>query len=445
MYPDESELRGRMPVSNVLLWFFAMWPLFWTLWTCIRITAAISPYIPALVLIVLGFVSFFVCGKLRMSFLFVWTFFIVAAMLSALRGMTKVGISDILIIFCGVLFCYGMQRTSFDPSIIFRCIYACGMFVSITVIIDAVTNIFSTKLLSLYTSNSQEVLLKRLTGIATGGIVTQTSGAGCFICAALGVYCLVLFNKKARLKNIFVLSVLLVSYVLLLKRGFILFMIAAGFVVLLCERKRRFSLRVKHKKIFRIVSAFLLLLLVAIVLYKMLPLVRDKVDALVSRFTEEDETLSGRTTLYALAYDLFKTNPVFGIGWGMFRGQTQNIFGSSYTNTYEVHNVYLQLLCETGIIGVIAFLVAVSVTLLVSIKKYRCLVLSGVRTKVYYACRLGIYLQVFFLAYCVTGNPLYDYNHLIMYFIGVVLSVSKGQMSFVTGGLKGEDRNSDIL
>lgn len=69
---------------------------------------------------------------------------------------------------------------------------------------------------------------------------------------------------------------------------------------------------------------------------------------------------AGRTTLWKMAFEQFRSSPVFGIGLGMF-----------YTTTnFYVHNTYLLVLAETGIIGFILFTSALF-TLLVRVLRGR--------------------------------------------------------------------------
>ena len=37
------------------------------------------------------------------------------------------------------------------------------------------------------------------------------------------------------------------------------------------------------------------------------------------------------------------------------------------------------------------------------------------------ALRLSMYIQLFFITYCFSGNPLYDYVFVVTYFIGIAL------------------------
>ena len=64
----------------------------------------------------------------------------------------------------------------------------------------------------------------------------------------------------------------------------------------------------------------------------------------------------GRVLLWATAWDYFLHSPVMGVGWGNF----VDLYGSDLTSLvppglYAVHNIYLQLLAETGLVGFVAF------------------------------------------------------------------------------------------
>ena len=65
---------------------------------------------------------------------------------------------------------------------------------------------------------------------------------------------------------------------------------------------------------------------------------------------------SGRLELWAKAFELFKEHPIFGIGWGRFVDHVDMYNYGKDALINNVHNNYLQLLCEVGIIGAIAIL-----------------------------------------------------------------------------------------
>lgn len=69
------------------------------------------------------------------------------------------------------------------------------------------------------------------------------------------------------------------------------------------------------------------------------------------------DTSSGRFELYGIAFGIFLKNPLFGIGWGSFSNHVTTEFQAEHGSAVaDVHNVYLQFLCETGIVGTILIL-----------------------------------------------------------------------------------------
>lgn len=82
----------------------------------------------------------------------------------------------------------------------------------------------------------------------------------------------------------------------------------------------------------------------------------ESVNNALSRFLEfSDENAdvsNGRMPLYELAIDIFKENPLLGIGWGGYRYEyTKYRFLGGTAETMNAHNIYLQVLSEIGILG----------------------------------------------------------------------------------------------
>lgn len=77
---------------------------------------------------------------------------------------------------------------------------------------------------------------------------------------------------------------------------------------------------------------------------------------------ENIDISSGRFELWAIAWDLFKSHPILGVGWGGFADYVSDEFseiharGSGQQDVVNVHNSYLQFLCETGIVGTVFIL-----------------------------------------------------------------------------------------
>lgn len=77
---------------------------------------------------------------------------------------------------------------------------------------------------------------------------------------------------------------------------------------------------------------------------------------------------SGRLKLWEKAFQLFKENPIFGIGWGRFSDHIQVYNSIINEQLANVHNNYLQLLCEIGIVGFLLVIAPMLVLFRMTIK-----------------------------------------------------------------------------
>ncbi len=174
----------------------------------------------------------------------------------------------------------------------------------------------------------------------------------------------------------------------------------------------------KSKKMFGRVSMLSVSLVVVIVgAFYIAPMVSDSrntIIRLIESFNANDmeEISNGRFALYSIAVSAFQNNPVFGIGWDVYKLRT------GFTGA---HNIYLQLLCEAGILG---FSVVSSMMAYMFVKTIR-LLKSAIRTDDYMTVTLlkcSVFIQTYILVYGLLGNPIYDQNYLLMYVFGLLIS-----------------------
>lgn len=123
-----------------------------------------------------------------------------------------------------------------------------------------------------------------------------------------------------------------------------------------------------------------------------------------------DQT-SGRIYLYINAIRLFEQKPILGWGTGVF----SNLFGIG------VHNIYLQLLSENGLIGFVLISLILLINLVHTLKAIRLTLINGQSNSIKYLL-FSLYIQVFFMTYGLTGNPFNDGFILIIYFVASSIS-----------------------
>lgn len=152
----------------------------------------------------------------------------------------------------------------------------------------------------------------------------------------------------------------------------------------------------------------------------------ESIGATLNRFTaffndsESFDVSNGRFKLYSIAWDYFLSAPIFGIGWREFSKRVV-VFFHEDTSFRDAHNVFLQLLCETGIVGFLIFttffILAFALTIHLVISYRRGDIILSETAKL--GLIMSVCAQIYFLCYCMTGNPLYDTFMLYFYMFAV--------------------------
>ena len=69
----------------------------------------------------------------------------------------------------------------------------------------------------------------------------------------------------------------------------------------------------------------------------------------------DDFTTVSRLAIWGGAFTVFAHSPVFGTGFGNLRGLMGGLLNLPDGWTGDAHNLYLELLAETGLIGILVF------------------------------------------------------------------------------------------
>jgi hypothetical protein len=71
---------------------------------------------------------------------------------------------------------------------------------------------------------------------------------------------------------------------------------------------------------------------------------------------EQLETLTGRTEIWRIVYDVWRDNPLFGYGPGLFDAGMQSVYQSALGwQVHHAHNQLVDILGRSGILGVLAW------------------------------------------------------------------------------------------
>lgn len=90
------------------------------------------------------------------------------------------------------------------------------------------------------------------------------------------------------------------------------------------------------------------------------------------RLSEIDEfTTVSRLAIWSGAFTVFARSPVFGTGFGNLRGLMGGLLNLPDGWTGDAHNLYLELLAETGFVGFLAFGVLIILALRTALKQSR--------------------------------------------------------------------------
>lgn len=172
-------------------------------------------------------------------------------------------------------------------------------------------------------------------------------GLVCWCCGLVGS------RKKARFKDSILGLILLLALFLTTKRGPLVASVAAIVISYLF---------VNRKKLTGTMFKTLAVAAIAVIAVGVFATFVPAVQATLERFIElsDDGTGNGRSYLYECAWSMFHANPLLGCGWGTYSKYVATTsLGAMYSNlgfsSMSAHNVYLQLLAETGVIGLISF------------------------------------------------------------------------------------------
>ena len=374
------------------------------------------------------------------------------------KGNVRWGIElwlmPLLILLCNYIFRYQANSVLMDNAVLFSgfILVICfsddseeygkvvslvkyvSMFFAIGVLLQKFFPSLYQAIMAIFPSQLANVIRSGSENTATAGLNGFTTNTG-FTVNYIFVGILAIISERISLKdgrrsNSILLVLMALALLFTGKRAPIMFAVLSLMLVYLIPSRGSEKLR----RLWRI----LLIVIGVIVFYLVF---RDflaqipglgKIVLLVDKITAGEDASSGRTRLYLWAIEQFRTHPIFGIGWGRYSSTVVGV--ATYSKVLDVHNVYLQLLCETGIVGFLCFCSAFIVSWVMAKNSFcQCVTLENeITAKWKPILFFSFCFQTYFLFYCLTGNPLYDQFYQILYMFSC---------SMVTGYRFVSDRN----
>lgn len=289
-------------------------------------------------------------------------------------------------------------------------------------LIQHIVPLFHLDASSEYYSNQ---LLQQINNGYMTGLTSHYTTMGIYMSIGMCYFASSIFNDKDRIdkKDLIGTTIMLIGTFLSGKRSALLFpLISILLVYFSFFKPKNVSRRYNYIGIMVIIS------LTSILILSIVPELGGALGRVLDIFGSKDLndiTNKRYEMLWLPAIYLFLDSPIFGIGWGNFKYSFTKyyIFKANQNNT---HNVYLQLLCETGIVGSITILG----TMLASVVIIGRTLSAWRKEKIFIqqnqvmALGVSMAMQLYFFLYSLSGNPLYDIQCYLPYMISVAMGLA---------------------
>src|SRR5690554_634582 len=371
----------------------------------------LTPYVLVFFLLyamIIGFLSKFVFNR----FALVWLPFITLIMMNILLRY-RLGISTALQLVIGFIFLLTSSANMLTIKKSINILKVISILFAITVIFHylfpSIHMIFIKYLLNPESYRIVESLMNR--GFYAG-LSSQTGHIAAYLSIGIGLF-FVFANKFNKRRVIFIGTIFVIALLLTGKRAHFLFSIVAFAITMLISSKQKVNTAMKILFLTIIIAGVLTIMGPYLNPLTGVGRVYDSFAKILmgSKIDDVNDITSGRLDLFQEAWLVFKQNIWNGIGWGYYG------FSEEVVSEYTVHNVYLNILAELGIPGLIFYLIP----LLWLIKQNIKLLKIYKNTSQLNLLKFTLYCQIFYLLYNFTGNPLYNFNYLFLYLYSIFI------------------------
>lgn len=393
--------------------FFCLWSFVFTQTVFFPPVTIYAAFILLFLLFVMSIINIRNIGKIRIEVI-VWIPFLVYTVLGYIVSfdgenvLYRIVCILLLLLGCRVsILCYIPKSFLFWSGII----AALGIFIQLLL-----PSLYNSYILPLFVTNQDRIEIWMRDGYGLSGFYYQLSHAAMnLILAEAVILYLIKDNYKGsqRQRLLFYFSFLAIFLALLLtgKRSFAVMAIIIPLIVYVSRKKQ-------------LIVLMSCIIMGAGLAYMALSYFIDNIsifsdDIFLHRLAETVEEIqsgqdisSGRDDLFKSAIRLYEANPIFGVGVGQYVHVSRQ-----YS---DVHNAYLQVLCEQGVVGLVLFVCPLIICLINTIRSLR---VKNVKRNIQYL-ELSLFIQIYFIMYSFTGNTMVNYEVFFIYYLAISLLTS---------------------
>lgn len=349
--------------------------------------------------------KFFVFSKYKIKLMGIWLFFTSYFILNRYQG-TEIFSFATLVTGGSIITAYALFDVEDDWENFFKkvTIFCIKIHSIATIVFGIFPSLYFSTIYKLFDVSTKNIIYQQINNGCVTGLTNHYSENGIYLgigVMILGVEVIMSKEKNNNIKKVW-FFLTCISLLLTGKRAQLLFSILAlVFMWLICSKQKSGS------KIIKIMGLIILGLVLITLIINFIPSLSTTLQRLLSIFDSSDIT-NGRLYFYEYAILWFLEKPILGIGWEGFKYRLNAVAGA-YVGQYtymSAHNVYLQVACELGIFGLIIFISKIFQDLYLIIRKVSWRTIPDCDDLIH--MEYGTCIFLFFIMYCITGNPLYD-------------------------------------
>lgn len=413
--------QSNINISYFVMLFLAVFATFGEL-----LNLAVNKYVKAGVLAVLIVSMFLSCKTLKIARGLRYYLLVMLLMIGlTLYNNEYWNVNNYLLYFGSILTCLFAFTDNPNFRVYIKiCKFMYIIYAICTIVFYFTPNFYLNYIVDLFPDNKSRLIAWYNSG-CMAGLTEHYSTNAIFLSCGLIIAIADFYNSRIckgriQVKNVLVVILFLISLLLTGKRGQLVFAISSIFSIYYLGLR-------EEKRSSRLIKAFGLILIFLCLAIVFLPMV-SALGTFITRFIDQADAgniTSGRANiLWPIAIESINEHPIFGIGWMQYTYTLSRQVGGG-SSLYHTHNVYLQLWCEIGLVGLLIYLIWFIANLVSTIKIYRTFVLRDFSKND--TCRFlmtfSTLMQIFFLLYAITGNPLYDESMFIPYFTSCAISM----------------------